>query len=63
MGIIFMDDISKTKVTLKIDRSVVVRKPGSNTLNDAVEAMEMQARPSWCHVLGSSTFIHLPFRS
>ena len=47
----------RQKWTLKTNRPGVVRKPGSDTLNDVVQALVMPEHSSW-YVSGRLAFIH-----
>ena len=47
----------RQKWTLKTNRPGVVRKPGSDTLNDVVQALVMPEHSSW-YVSGCLAFIH-----
>lgn len=57
-GMMFRKKVSKTKMTLKTNRPVVVKKCSSDTFNGVVEALEIQAHSSLCHIWGSSAFNH-----
>lgn len=56
-GKMFRNEISKTKVDLKTNRPGVVRKPGSDTLNDVVHGLVMPEPSSW-YASGHLAFIH-----